>query len=113
MTEAEIEARVFEVVADQLGADLGTLTLETRFVEDLGADSLDLIELLLALEEEFCAASDEEDASAVATVEHAVICVLRMLEPEDSAGSETDPIPAMDSLEASGSIPVNLLRATR
>ena len=45
--------RIKEIVAESLGTEVGTLTAETSFKEDLGADSLDLFEMVMALEEEF------------------------------------------------------------
>ena len=47
------EERVIEITAEQLGVDKGEITLESRFREDLEADSLDLVELIMAFEEEF------------------------------------------------------------
>ncbi len=50
---ASVQDRVFDIVADQLGANRDQLTRETNFINDLGADSLDTVELVMELEEEF------------------------------------------------------------
>ena len=50
---ASVEERVIDIVAEQLGVDKGRITRETNFVQDLGADSLDTVELVMELEEEF------------------------------------------------------------
>ena len=53
MTEQEIELKVIDIVAEQMGADKSKITRETRFVEDLNADSLDTVELVMEFEDEF------------------------------------------------------------
>lgn len=55
-------------IAEQLGIDEDEITLESEFVEDLGADSLDLVELIMALEEEFDMEIPDEDAEKIVTV---------------------------------------------
>lgn len=58
-----------ELIADQLGVDAGTITLETNFEEDLGVDSLDIVELSMALEEAFdIEEMGEEDLAKIKTV---------------------------------------------
>jgi acyl carrier protein len=64
--------RVKEIIVDQLGVDEEAVTPEASFVEDLGADSLDIVELVMALEEEFGIESPDEDAEKIATVGDAV-----------------------------------------
>ena len=56
------------IIAEQLGLDAGEITMESSFVDDLGADSLDIVELIMALEEEFDIEFPDEDAEKVATV---------------------------------------------
>ena len=57
------------LIAEQFGVDADTVTAETAFVGDLGADSVDLVDLSMALEEEFCLEEmEEEDISSIATV---------------------------------------------
>lgn len=63
-----VEKQVFEIVVDQLGADKDELTLQKSFVEDLNADSLDLTELIMTLEERFGCEISEEEAEKLKTV---------------------------------------------
>ena len=66
--EAILE-RVKEVIGEQLGVeDLDTITLETTFIDDLGADSLDIVELIMALEEEFDMEIPEAEAEKISSV---------------------------------------------
>lgn len=64
----EIEEKVRQVVSFELGSDPEQITRESRFVEDLGADSLDTIELVMAIEEEFGVQIDDETAEGWSTV---------------------------------------------
>jgi len=64
--------RVKKIIVDQLGVDAATVTLEARFREDLGADSLDLVELIMAFEEEFGGEISDEEAQSIRTVGEAV-----------------------------------------
>lgn len=72
MSENNIEARVKAIIIDQLGVSEDEVTLTASFVDDLGADSLDLVELVMALEEEFGQEIPDEDAEKIATVKDAV-----------------------------------------
>ena len=69
---ADIEQRVREIIADQLGESVENVTPEKDFVQDLGADSLDVVELVMALEEEFGIEIPEEDAEKIKTVGDAI-----------------------------------------
>lgn len=69
---ASTEERVKQIVAEQLGVDDVQVTLEASFMEDLGADSLDTVELVMALEEEFDVEISDEDAEKIQTVQDAV-----------------------------------------
>jgi len=69
---ADIEQRVREIIADQLGEPIENVTPEKDFVQDLGADSLDVVELVMALEEEFGIEIPEEDAEKIRTVGDAI-----------------------------------------
>jgi acyl carrier protein len=60
--------KIKSIIADQLGLDAGEITMESSFVDDLGADSLDIVELIMALEEEFEIEFPDEDAEKVSTV---------------------------------------------
>ena len=67
-----IEERVKKIIAEQLGVSEGEITNESSFVDDLGADSLDTVELVMALEEEFGTEIPDEDAEKITTVQQAV-----------------------------------------
>ncbi len=69
---ASIAERVKQIVAEQLGVDEDQVTNESSFMEDLGADSLDTVELVMALEEEFDIEISDEDAEKIQTVQDAV-----------------------------------------
>lgn len=68
MSTNEIEARVFAIIADQLGADLKDIKRDSRFIEDLNADSLDIVELIMAMEEEFQTEIPDDDAEKIRSV---------------------------------------------
>ncbi len=65
---ATVEERVKKIIAEQLGVEEDEVTSEASFVEDLGADSLDTVELVMALEEEFSIEIPDEDAEKILTV---------------------------------------------
>lgn len=67
-----IEERVRKIVAEQLGVKEDEVTSEASFVEDLGADSLDTVELVMALEEEFETEIPDEEAEKITTVKLAI-----------------------------------------
>ena len=67
-----IEQRVKKIVAEQLGVNEGDVKNESSFVNDLGADSLDTVELVMALEEEFETEIPDEEAEKITTVQQAV-----------------------------------------
>ena len=69
---SSIEDRVKKIVVEQLGVKEEEVTLEASFVDDLGADSLDTVELVMALEEEFETEIPDEDAEKITTVQQAV-----------------------------------------
>ena len=69
---ASIEERVKQIVAEQLGVDEDQVTNEAAFMDDLGADSLDTVELVMALEEEFDVEISDEDAEKIQKVQDAV-----------------------------------------
>ncbi len=72
MTEAEIEAKVIEIVANQMGADKATITRSTSFVDDLNADSLDTVELVMEFEDAFETSIPDEQAEKIKTVGQAI-----------------------------------------
>ena len=69
---ASIEERVKEIVANQLGVEPNEVVPEASFVDDLGADSLDLVELIMAMEEEFGVEVPDEDAEKIRTVQDTI-----------------------------------------
>ncbi len=69
---ASTDERVKQIVAEQLGVDADQVTNEASFMDDLGADSLDTVELVMALEEEFDIEISDEDAEKIQTVQDAI-----------------------------------------
>jgi len=69
---ATIEERVIEIVSEQMGVDKAQVTRETSFVNDLGADSLDTVELVMEFEDEFDISIPDEDAEKIQTVGQAI-----------------------------------------
>ena len=67
-----IEQRVKKIVAEQLGVNEAEVKVESSFVDDLGADSLDTVELVMALEEEFNCEIPDEEAEKITTVKQAI-----------------------------------------
>jgi len=72
VTEQEIEAKVTDIVAEQMGVDKSEISRETSFVNDLNADSLDTVELVMELEDEFETSIPDEVAEKIQTVGQAV-----------------------------------------
>jgi len=69
---SSVEERVEKIVIEQLGVKAEEVTREASFVDDLGADSLDTVELVMALEEEFETEIPDEDAEKITTVQQAI-----------------------------------------
>tara|TARA_B110000211_G_scaffold119111_1_gene137952 strand:- start:5622 stop:5858 length:237 start_codon:yes stop_codon:yes gene_type:complete len=69
---SDIEQRVKKIVSEQLGTDETSLKNESSFINDLGADSLDTVELVMALEEEFNTEIPDEEAEKITTVQQAI-----------------------------------------
>jgi acyl carrier protein len=69
---SSVQERVTKIVVEQLGVKEEEVTLESSFVDDLGADSLDTVELVMALEEEFDTEIPDEDAENITTVKQAI-----------------------------------------
>tara|TARA_B100000315_G_C14278240_1_gene451845 strand:+ start:261 stop:500 length:240 start_codon:yes stop_codon:yes gene_type:complete len=66
------EEKVKEIIVEQLGVDSSEVTIEAKFIEDLGADSLDTVELVMALEEEFDLEIPDDEAEKLTTVGSAI-----------------------------------------
>jgi acyl carrier protein len=69
---ASIEQRVKDIIVEQLGVEEDEVSAEASFIDDLGADSLDTVELVMAFEEEFNIEIPDEDAEGIATVQDAI-----------------------------------------
>ena len=67
-----IDEKVIDIIVDKLGVDRSEVTPEAVFVDDLGADSLDLVELIMAMEEEFGMEIADEDAEKLRTVQDVI-----------------------------------------
>lgn len=72
MANKELFDKVKAIIVDQLGVEEEEVTMEASFIEDLGADSLDIVELIMALEEEFEIEVPDEDAEKLVTVGDAI-----------------------------------------
>ena len=77
VTEAEIEAKVFDIVSEQMSVDKAEISRDTSFVNDLNADSLDTVELVMELEDEFETSIPDEEAEKIQTVGQAITYILK------------------------------------
>ncbi len=82
---SEIEARVKKIVVEQLGVKEDEVAIDASFVDDLGADSLDTVELVMALEEEFETEIPDEDAEKIITIKDAVAYISGRMNKEAKA----------------------------
>ena len=71
-TVSDINAKVVEIVVERLSVNVDTVTVESSFINDLGADSLDIVELVMEFEEAFDMTIPDEDAEKITTVQQAV-----------------------------------------
>ena len=83
MKMEEVQAKLKEIVIDRLNAEEDQIKPEASFVEDLGADSLDIVELIMGIEEDFDIEIPDEDAEKLTTVEEAMNYVKLKLGAED------------------------------
>ncbi len=72
MSNVDVEARVKEIIVEQLGVNADEVKNDSSFVDDLGADSLDTVELVMALEEAFDCEIPDEEAEKITTVQQAI-----------------------------------------
>jgi acyl carrier protein len=72
VTEAEVEAKVVEIVAEQMGVEKGEVSRDTSFANDLNADSLDTVELVMEFEDEFDTSIPDDKAEQIQTVGQAI-----------------------------------------
>jgi acyl carrier protein len=75
---AETDDKVIAIIVEQLGVDADKVVPEASFIDDLGADSLDTVELIMAIEEEFDTEIPEEEAASIATVKDAIDFVAKL-----------------------------------
>ena len=80
MTEKEIEEKVIAIVAEQMGVDKGEINRNTHFVNDLNADSLDTVELVMEFEDEFETSIPDEEAEKIQTVGQAIDFIKNYME---------------------------------
>jgi acyl carrier protein len=80
MEHDEVFAKVKEVIVDQLGVDEDDVVADASFVDDLGADSLDIVELVMALEDQFETSIPDEEAESIKTVGDAVDYILAKMD---------------------------------
>ncbi|MBI4833813.1 MAG: acyl carrier protein [Planctomycetes bacterium] len=78
-TTQEIQDKVIEIVCKQLGVDKAKVSVETSFVNDLGADSLDTVELVMEMEDAFGLSIPDEDAEKIQTVNDAITYIEKAL----------------------------------
>ncbi len=83
----ELEQRLKEITVEQLGGDEKELRLETSFIDDLGADSLDIVELVMTMESEFDIEIPDDDAEKIQTVGDAVSYLKEKLSAKDERGA--------------------------
>ena len=82
MPSPEMESRLKKIVAEQLGVDESKIVPEARFTEDLNADSLDLVEMFMELEEAFGVEIPDEDAEKIMTVQDALNYIEQKLQAD-------------------------------
>jgi len=84
-TGASIEEKVIQIVAEQMSVDKATITRNTSFVNDLNADSLDTVELVMELEDEFDLTIPDDEAEKLKTVGEAIDYIKKQLEAKSAA----------------------------
>ena len=87
MAEKSIEEKVKDIIVEQLGVNPEQVTSQASFIEDLGADSLDIVELVMAFEEEFSVEVPDEDAEKLQTVGDVIKYIDERAKKEGGAGA--------------------------
>ena len=107
---SSIEQRVKAIVAEQLGVKEEEVTNESSFVDDLGADSLDTVELVMALEEEFETEIPDEDAEKITTVQQAIDYINERRTQAGQVGWDREQrlVPGRHGRRSRNIVPVNL-----
>lgn len=80
---AEIEAKVIEIVSEQMGVDKAEIARETSFINDLNADSLDTVELVMEFEDEFDLSIPDEEAEKIQTIGAAIDYIAKVAKTKD------------------------------
>ncbi len=80
---AEIEAKVIEIVSEQMGVDKAEIARETSFINDLNADSLDTVELVMEFEDEFDMSIPDEEAEKIQTIGAAIDYIAKVAKTKD------------------------------
>ena len=80
MDPKEIEQKVIDIVAEQMGVDKGEISTDTHFINDLNADSLDTVELVMEFEDEFETSIPDEEAEKIQTVGQAINYIVAHIE---------------------------------
>lgn len=82
MEAQEVESRVIDIVAEQMGVDKGEINRDTDFINDLNADSLDTVELVMEFEDAFETSIPDEEAEKIKTVGQAIDYIMAHMEQE-------------------------------
>jgi len=83
VADVDIQAKVIEIVSEQMGVDKGEVTPETSFINDLNADSLDTVELVMEFEDEFDMSIPDEEAEKIQTVGAAIDYITKIMKDKD------------------------------
>ena len=79
----EVEAKVIDIVSEQMGVDKGEVSRDTSFINDLNADSLDTVELVMEFEDEFDMSIPDEEAEKIQTVGAAIDYIVKVVKTQD------------------------------
>ena len=79
----EVEAKVIDIVSEQMGVDKGEVSRDTSFINDLNADSLDTVELVMEFEDEFDMSIPDEEAEKIQTVGAAIDYIVQIVKAQD------------------------------
>ena len=80
----EVEAKIVEIVSEQMGVDKSEITRDTSFINDLNADSLDTVELVMEFEDEFDMSIPDEEAEKIQTVGAAIDYIVQVVKSQES-----------------------------
>ncbi len=81
----EVEAKIIEIVSEQMGVDKSEITRDTSFINDLNADSLDTVELVMEFEDEFDMSIPDEEAEKIQTVGAAIDYLVQVVKSQESS----------------------------